>query len=207
MTRQGFSSASTGTVVTHNTIKYTPWSALAIGWGWGLLDQPSFPGVPTAIPGMWGTFDSPTIASKNEISSNKFEHFVEKLWDGGAIYSNGSQGQSFEDGLMIKRNVAQDKRPAAGSNIYYTDGGSRFVTLHQNVSLNDPVGTVDFGPCLTGSSIFPFCLTTGLIPYGSDVGGCLPVGDLTYTKTIWPIRLSSTGRKMPEPVRSPLPLT
>jgi len=170
---------TTGTRVTHNTIMHTPWSSLAIGWGWGLLDDPSFPGVPTAIPGMWGNYDTPTIVSNNEISSNKFEYFVEKLWDGGAIYTNGSQGPDFAHGLMIKWNVAEDKRPAGGSNIYYTDGGSQYVTLQQNVSLNDPVGIADFGPCLTGSSIPNYCAITG-VAYGSDFGGCLPVGNLTY---------------------------
>jgi hypothetical protein len=171
---------TTGTVITHNTISHTPWSGIAIGWGWGLFDKGSFPGLPTAAPGMWGTYSTSTIASRNKISSNKFDHFLEKLWDGGAIYTNGAQGQNFAAGLLIKLNVAENKRPEAGSNIYYTDGGSQYVTLRQNVSLNDPVGTVDFGPCLIGSSITPFCLGTGLIPYGSDMGGCLPVGDLTY---------------------------
>ena len=170
---------TTGTRVTHNTIMHTPWSSLAIGWGWGLLDDPSFPGVPNAIPGMWGYYDTPTIVSDNEISSNKFEYFVEKLWDGGAIYTNGSQGPNFAHGLMIKWNVAEDKRPAGGSNIYYTDGGSQYITLQQNVSLNDPVGIADFGPCLTGSSIPNYCAITG-VAYGSDFGGCLPVGNLTY---------------------------
>ncbi|HEY4899235.1 MAG TPA: right-handed parallel beta-helix repeat-containing protein [Terriglobales bacterium] len=171
---------TTGTRITHNTIMHTPWSSLAIGWGWGLLDDPSFPGVPDAIPGMWGEYDTPTIVSNNEISSNKFEYFVEKLWDGGAIYTNGSQGPDFAHGLLIKLNVAENKRPSGGSNIYYTDGGSQYVTLRQNVSLNDPVGIADFGPCFTGSSIPVYCALTG-IPYGSDFGGCLPVGNLTYT--------------------------
>src|SRR6266851_4787854 len=123
--------------------------------GMGLFDKGSFPGLPTAVPGMWGTYSTSTMASRNEISSNKFDHFLEKLWDGGAIYTNGAQGRSFTDGLLIKLNVAENKRPDAGSNIYYTDGGSQYVTLRRNVSLNDPVGTVDFGPCLTGSSITP----------------------------------------------------
>ena len=171
---------TTGTVITHNTINHTPWSGIAIGWGWGLFDKGSFPGLPSATPGMWGTYPTSTIASRNEISSNKFDHFLEKLWDGGAIYTNGAQGQSFADGLLIKLNVAEEKRPDAGSNIYYTDGGSQYVTLRQNVSLNDPVGTVDFGPCFIGSSISPLCLGTGLISYGADMGGCLPVGELTY---------------------------
>ncbi len=170
---------TTGTVITHNTIMHTPWSAIAIGWGWGLLDDPSFPGVPNATPGMWGTYTTPTIVSDNEISSNLFQNFVEQLWDAGAIYTNGSQGPDFEHGLMIKLNVAENKRPAGGSNIYYTDGGTQYVTLQQNVSLNDPVGIADFGPCLTGSSIPLYCALTG-VPYGSDFGGCLPVGNLKY---------------------------
>ncbi|MEO7937686.1 MAG: right-handed parallel beta-helix repeat-containing protein, partial [Burkholderiaceae bacterium] len=171
---------TTGTVITHNTVSHTPWSSIAIGWGWGLLDYPSFPGLPGAKPGMWGTYTTATIASNNEISSNKFENFLEQLWDGGAIYTNGSQGPDQANGLLIKLNVAQNKRPGAGSNIYYTDGGSRFVTLQQNVSLDNPVGTVDFGPCLTGSSISPLCAATGVLSYGADFGGCLPVGNLTY---------------------------
>ncbi|HKM99726.1 MAG TPA: right-handed parallel beta-helix repeat-containing protein, partial [Candidatus Binataceae bacterium] len=172
---------TTGTLITHNTIMHTPWSSLAIGWGWGLLDDPSFPGLPSATPGLWGDYNTPTIAGNNEISSNKFEYFLEQLWDGGAIYTNGSQGPDFKHGLLIKLNVAEDKRPAGGSNIYYTDGGSQYVTLQQNVSLNDPVGIADYGPCLTGSSIPVYCLLTG-VPYGSDFGGCLPVGNLTYTE-------------------------
>ncbi len=172
---------TTGTQIIHNTISHTPWSSLAIGWGWGLLDDPSFPGVPTAVPGMWGTYNTPTIASNNEIVSNKFEYFLEQLWDGGAIYTNGSQGPNFAKGLLIELNVAENKRPRGGGNIYYTDGGSQYVTLRQNVSLNDPVGVADFGPCSTGSSIPNYCAITGF-PYGSDFGGCLPVGNLTYTE-------------------------
>jgi Right handed beta helix region len=170
---------TTGTLITHNTVMHTPWSALAIGWGWGLLDDPSFPGVPNATPGMWGDYNIQTIVSNNEISSNEFEYFAEQLWDVGAIYTNGSQGPNFENGLLIKLNVAQNKRPLAGSNIYYTDGGTQYVTLQQNVSLNDPVGIADFGPCFAGSSIPVYCALTGF-PYGSDFGGCLPVGNLTY---------------------------
>ena len=175
-----FAGFTTGTVITHNTVSNTPWSAVAIGWGWGLLDSPSSPGVPTAVPGMWGNYSTPTIQGSNQITSNKFQNFAQQLWDVGAIYTNGSQGTDYAHGLMIKLNVAQNKRPAAGSNIYYTDGGSQYVTLEQNVSLNDPVGTVDYGPCGYPSSFPVFCATTGLLPYGSDVGGCLPVGNLQY---------------------------
>ena len=184
---------TTGTVITHNTISHTPWSGIAIGWGWGLFNEGGFPGLPNAVPGMWGTYTTPTVASRNEISSNEIDHFLEQLWDGGAIYTNGAQGRNFADGLLIKLNVAQYKRPQAGSNIFYTDGGSRYVTLRRNVSLNDPVGTVRFGPCFTGSSITPLCLGTGTIPYGADIGGCLPFGDLTYIENYFADTLNFFG--------------
>lgn len=172
---------STRTTVSHNTIDHVPWSAVAIGWGWGLFDQGSFPGLPGATRGMWGQYDTPTIMSDNVISSNLFENFLEKLWDGGAIYTNGAQGPDLAHGLLIKRNVAIDKRPTAGGNIYYTDGGSRYVTLSQNVSVDNPVGTVNFGPCVPNtSSISPICLATGNVSYGADMGGCLPVGNIRY---------------------------
>lgn len=172
---------TTGTTIAHNTISHTPWSSVAIGWGWGLFDKGGFPGLPGATPGMWGEYTTPTIASNNRIVSNNFSYFLEQLWDGGAIYTNGAQGQNFGNGLLIELNVAQNKTPSAGSNIYYTDGGSQYITLSQNVAVNNPVGTVNFGPCLTGSSISPLCLSTGVLPYGADMGGCLPVGDLSYT--------------------------
>ena len=173
---------TTGTTIRNNRLSHMPWSAIAIGWGWGLYDQGGFPGLPKATPGLWGEHATPTVAGRNRIVGNRFTAFLEKLWDGGAIYTNGAQGTSLEDGLLIQLNVAEKKRAAAGSNIYYTDGGSRFITLDRNVSLDNPVGTVDLGPCLTGSS-FPggLCLATGVVPYGADMGGCLPVGDMVYT--------------------------
>lgn len=54
---------TTGTIITHNTISHTPWSAVAIGWGWELFKGGSSPGLPTATPGMWGDYSTPTITS------------------------------------------------------------------------------------------------------------------------------------------------
>ncbi len=129
---------------------------------------------------MWYTVESPSSAQGNQIVHNHITYFLEKLWDGGAIYSTGFQGTSAEDGQLIAWNVAENKRAAAGGNIFYTDGGSRYNTLRGNVSLNNPAGTVDFGPCLKSSSFEELCLTTGVIPYGEDLGGCVPYGDMTF---------------------------
>lgn len=176
-----------GSSVSHNAIDNVPWSGIAIGWGWGLLDPGGFPGLPNATPGMWGSFSTPTAAGGNQIGYNLISDFLEKLWDGGAIYTNGAQGTSLADGLLIQGNVARNKRAAAGGNMFYTDGGSRFITLVDNVAVDDPVGTVDFGPCgyptsFQGASFTQdLCLLSGLLPYGADMGGCLPAGDLDFS--------------------------
>lgn len=176
-----------GTQISHNSIDNVPWSGIAIGWGWGLLDPSGFPGLPGATPAMWGSFDTPTVSSDNQITNNVISNFLEKLWDGGAIYTNGAQGTSFANGLLIQGNVAEGKRPSAGGNIFYTDGGSQFITINQNVAFNDPVGTIDFGPCgyptsFEGAALSQdLCLLTAIVPYGADMGGCLPAGNLRFT--------------------------
>jgi hypothetical protein len=171
---------TTRTTVEHNEINHVPWSGIAIGWGWGLLDPGGFAGLPNATPYEWGVYDTPSAAQGNQILNNKIEYFLEKLWDGGAIYTTGFQGTSELDGQLIAGNVAMYKRPGAGGNTFYTDGGSRFVTLLENVSLDNPQGTVDFGPCLKDSSFADLCIFTGIVPYGADMGGCVPYGDLVF---------------------------
>ncbi len=173
----GFTTRST---VEHNDINHTSWSGIAIGWGWALLDPGGFVGVPGGTPNMWGTFTTPTSAEGNMILHNHIQYFLEKLWDGGAIYSTGFQGTSIEDGQLIAFNVAENKRIHAGGNTFYTDGGSRYVTLLENVSLNNPQGFVDLGPCGKASSFTELCWATDIVPYGEDMGGCCPYGDLDF---------------------------
>ena len=175
----GFTARS---LVEHNEINHVPWSGIAVGWGWGLLDPGGFAGLPHGLPEQWGTFDSPTAATGNQIINNKITNFLEKLWDGGAIYNTGFQGTSLEDGMLIAWNLAQNKRPAAGGNTFYTDGGSRYITLRQNVSLDNPPGYIDFGPCGKSSSFSEgdLCLVSGIVSYGKDMGGCVPYGDMLF---------------------------
>ncbi|MEO8752606.1 MAG: right-handed parallel beta-helix repeat-containing protein [Casimicrobiaceae bacterium] len=187
---------TTRSLISHNDISYTPWAGIAIGWGWGLLDPGTFLGLSGATVGMWGLYETPTTSRGNRILHNRIHHFLMELWDGGAIYSLGQQGTGADDGELIAGNVAYAKRPAAGGNIFYTDGGSRFVTLFENVSFDNPVGVSDFGPCGlpselalcklgigAGCSSLPLCFL--VVPYGSDIGGCIPHGDLNYLSNYW----------------------
>lgn len=172
-----FAGFTTRSTIEHNDISDVPWAGIAIGWGWGLLDPGGFPGVPHATPGEWGRYRRPTTSRGNRIVANRIRRFLQVLWDGGAIYSLGRQGRSPADGEVIAGNVASGKRERAGGNVFYTDGGSRYVTLTGNVSLDNPPGVTDFGPCGLRDSL---SLCGVHEAYGSDRGGCRPYGQILY---------------------------
>jgi hypothetical protein len=134
------------TTIKQNTIVNVPWSGIAMGWGWGLLDVGSFPGLPHATSGQWGFFDTPTPNIGCQILKNKIVNFINVLWDGGAIYTTGQQGPSSSNGLIIEGNVAYGKRTDGGSNVFYTDGGSRYISVRSNASYNNPIGITFYGP-------------------------------------------------------------
>ncbi|NLT06188.1 MAG: right-handed parallel beta-helix repeat-containing protein [Solirubrobacterales bacterium] len=181
----GFSS---GTRVIANTIQDVPWSGIAVGWGWGLLDPGGFPGLPGATPGMWGDWTTPTESGGGLIARNTIRRFLGQLWDGGAIYTTGAQGTSADDGLRIVGNTAYGKRPGAGGNTFYTDGGSRYVTVSGNSSYSNPIGATDFGPPPRAGDPLPYPAAPSLgdgLPYGSDSGGCVTYGDISYVDNRW----------------------
>ena len=191
----GFSRNAT---VARNYITDVPWAGVAIGWGWGLMDEGAFPGLVGATPNMWGQQTSPTIMEGNQITDNYITRFMQKAWDGGAIYTTGFQDGNVSDGLngtVIARNYAYDKTPGAGSNIFYTDGGSRFLELDGNISFGNDQGYVNFGPVfhpgdpLNGTAASnPFAVFPKLgtwVPYGSDIGGCITYGDILYLNNYW----------------------
>jgi hypothetical protein len=176
------------TLVSYNTIVDVPWSGIAMGWGWGLLDPGGFPGVPGATAGEWGSYTTPTPNQGNKILNNRIHSFLNALWDGGAIYTTGQQGTSSANGLLIQGNVASGKRPEAGGNIFYTDGGSRYIRLQHNVSLDNPQGVTNFGPPPNPQDPLPYSsIPSDLndIPYGSDKGGCRTYGDITFERNYW----------------------
>jgi hypothetical protein len=181
----GFSS---GTKVVRNTIEDVPWSGIAVGWGWGLLDPGGFPGLPGASPHQWGVWETPTPNRNGLIAENTIRDFLGLLWDGGAIYTTGAQGTSMEEGLRIEANVAYGKRPRAGGNTFYTDGGSRYITVRGNVSYDNPIGETDFGPPPRSGDPLPYpkgpSEVDGLA-YGSDSGGCVTYGDIAYIGNAW----------------------
>ena len=76
------------TTISHNTISNVPWSGIAMGWGWGLLDKGSFPGLPNAYSGQWGMFTELTPNFENVIRNNKIYQLSE--------YSMGWRGHLYD---------------------------------------------------------------------------------------------------------------
>ncbi len=181
----GFSSK---TRVSHNTIVNVPWSGIAMGWGWGLMDKGSFPGVPQATSGLWGKVTEQTANRGCTILKNKITDFLNVVWDGGAIYTTGQQGPSLSRGLLIKENVAYGKRVSGGGNTFYTDGGSRYIRLKGNISYNNPIGVTYLGPPPRADDPLPYSSLPSdgnNVPYGSDTGGCCTYGDIQYKDNYW----------------------
>jgi hypothetical protein len=181
------------TTIIHNTIIDVPWSGIAMGWGWGLLDVGSFPGLGNAYSGEWGTFTTPTPNVGCKILQNNFQNFLNVLWDGGAIYTTGQQGPSASEGLLIQGNIASAKCPApctaGGGNVFYSDGGSRYILLQSNASYGNPIGVSFYGPPPNPLdpfySQYPFYYLQNGAPYGSDSGGCRTYGDINYSGNYW----------------------
>lgn len=181
------------TTVSYNTIKDVHWSGIAMGWGWGLLDPDGYPGVVGATWYQWGKENYHTVNRHNKILYNHIENFLLSLWDGGSIYTTGYQGTCVDDGLLIEGNVAIHKHPQSGGNIFYTDGGSRWVTLLKNVSSQNSTGYIDFGPAPKDPFVFLKwkevsgllfeyfnAFITNHLHYGGDIGGCRTYGDIRF---------------------------
>jgi hypothetical protein len=169
------------TLISHNTINDVPWAGISMGWGWGLLDPGMYPGIPGATSGQWGTYTTPTQNSGNRIANNLIGNFLNVLWDGGAIYTTGRQGLSLDDALQIEGNVAfgrglgGSERGRGGGNIFYTDGGSRYVKVKGNASFDNPIGNVNL----------PGIPLANAFKYGSDFGGCRTYGDIDFEGNYW----------------------
>ncbi|HUN36509.1 MAG TPA: fibronectin type III domain-containing protein [Trebonia sp.] len=109
------------TLIAHNQIDNTAYTAISLGWG-GWPDKIDSPA-------------TPNYSSGNVVSDNLIENPMQMLADGGAIYTQGITGSSLANGEQITGNVilgALDHGHAI-----YTDNGSTFITIDGNVELGN----------------------------------------------------------------------
>ncbi len=200
------------TRIENNRISDTSWSGMQIGWGWGLLDSPRFTGMPNSTVGTWLPNDlgRPTALSGTRVIGNVITNFLTQVYDGGAIYTTGAQGRGWADATLIQGNMMHSKRPLAGSNVIYTDGGTRWVTVRDNLQYDNKQGVFWMGAdfnltdslnvnLVSGTYAF-FTVINGM-PYGSEIGGCMPAGNIRYEGNLWENRWA--GTEFPFPLFSP----
>ena len=121
-------------VISHNQIDHVPYTAISIGWGgWhsNVLSPDS----------------DPNVNADNVISDNLLYDYMQTLGDGGAIYTNGGQASNYAEQLVISGNVAY-----GGTNTdfsLYTDTGSKYIELTQNIVYDQPIDSFASGGCHT----------------------------------------------------------
>ena len=109
------------TLIAHNQIDDTAYTAISIGWGgWpDKIEQPA----------------TPNYSNNNTIADNLIDDPMQMLSDGGAIYTQGITGSSLANGEHVTGNVvlgALDHGHAI-----YTDNGATFVTIDGNVEFGN----------------------------------------------------------------------
>jgi len=101
------------TVIDHNEIRDLPYSGISVGWIW--------------------TSD-PSPCRENTIHANHIHHIMNKLSDGGGIYSLGLQ-----PGSRITQNLIHDVQVNAGSaesNGMFLDEGTKELLIENNIVYN-----------------------------------------------------------------------
>lgn len=93
--------------IIHNEISNIPYTGISVGWGWS--------GVPDS-----------TTSHDNHVANNLITDLMQRARDGGGIYTLGQQ-----PGTMIEGNAIRRMKGDYGC--FYTDEGSAFITLQNNV--------------------------------------------------------------------------
>jgi hypothetical protein len=123
-----------GMRITHNQIDDVPYTAISVGWG-GWHSWVTSPN------------SDPNINADNVVADNLLYNYMQSLGDGGAIYTNGGQAPDYAHQLLLSGNVAY-----GGTNTdfsLYTDTGSQYIELTQNVVYDQPVDSFASGGCHT----------------------------------------------------------
>ncbi len=111
--------------IEHNQINDVPYSGISSNWGWGR---------------------TATDTTGNVIQSNLIFDYMQDRSDGGGIYVLGPEGSSMATGLTIDANVIYGA--GGGGHAIYTDGGSEYVTITNNVVYGN--NTPSWGGCEEG---------------------------------------------------------
>lgn len=174
--------------IEHNYLAHLPYSAISVGWGWGLTDPgghhevDSWTNPPRKNAG-WPVYQTPTTSSGNRVAANRMDDYMNELSDGAAVYVLGAQGPSLARGMTIEENVATEQH--GPMHMLYSDLGSRYQTWRRNVvaSPSNPSAAVLIAELMG----VPRTDLLDALPRGplTAAGGWGPYGDLRYEGNYW----------------------
>lgn len=124
-----FAGYTEATVIAHNEITRLPYTGISVGWGWG--DEDAGGAANSYMPIRYQT---PTPAKNNRIEHNHIHHIMQRLLDGGGIYTLGNM-----PGTIIRSNHIHDNAGWPGG--IYLDEGSGFIEVTANLvyKVNTPM--------------------------------------------------------------------
>jgi hypothetical protein len=117
---------SQGTAVVHNLVHDLPYTGISVGWQWN---------------------PEPTVCRENLIECNHVHNVMNRLCDGGCIYTLG-----FQPGTVIRRNHLHDVNRSpmaqgAPNNGMFIDQGSKGYLFERNVIYDTSAQPVRFNQC------------------------------------------------------------
>ncbi len=99
-----------GTTVEHNELHHLPYTGISVGWGWSLAE---------------------TVSGANRIVGNRVSYVMQRLIDGGMVYTLSSQPDS-----EIRDNYLFNQAHDYGG--IYLDQGSQYFSITDNVVSSAP---------------------------------------------------------------------
>ncbi len=162
-----------GTVITHNEICEVAYTGISVGWGWGYCDPDSDFRYTNLPPAHYPRFTEPTICKNNRIEYNHVHHVMQKLHDGGGIYTLSLQPGSTIIGNHIHDNGVFEGTP------YYGDLHTEDINTYSS----------DIVKYLTSRGGFP-----GGIYLDEASGGFEVTGNVIYNTAV-PCNYHNVGMK------------
>lgn len=122
-----------GTSITHNEITNIAYTGISIGWGWGYWDEGGRPhSKKNPAPDNYPIFDKPTVSRNNHVDYNHVHHVLQKLHDGGGIYTLSMMEGSTVIGNHVHDNGAGHGWPGG----IYPDEASGGIEIARNAVYN-----------------------------------------------------------------------
>ncbi len=112
--------------LSHNTLKKASYSGISAGWGWGIWDQGGSASY-RDNGNRYYVFDTPSIVERYVIEYNNISSTMQRLHDGGSIYTLGYMKDS-----IMRGNMMTDS-PHFSGGIYFDEGSGGFEVISENM--------------------------------------------------------------------------